>query len=376
AQNAQASLAPIDQEAQELRGRLVAANVQFDEMQRDYQEVANRRVSWSQVYQAILTAGLAQRDLGFSSIQQRHYQVVVQGTGSSDASVNMFAQRLSQTGLFTSVVIQTLNEAPPGSSAPILNSGPPPNLPPLPTPTRTAIPVATATPTRPAAAQTPNTVPTITSVEWRVDGKVRTMFPGTHDRAAVIRVRLVDETNTPVRGQTVRLQGQNVRQDLVATDGTAEFRVETKGTYALVVVSGRSETATDLVTKVDNFTGYITWDVTFRRTSGSSAAALPSTGAPSLTGVASYRGVGQPALVRSSAGDGALLLARIAPPAPAPVNGDERPFEATYAFTIVLQVKPGAGQAPASSGTGSSATASVTPLAAPTPSATPSGGRR
>ncbi|MCS6802311.1 MAG: PilN domain-containing protein [Chloroflexota bacterium] len=333
AQTTRAALAVVDATAQEYQGKLASLQQQLDALQNDYQELNQRRVSWSQVYQAILTAAPA--DMGFSTIQQRNYQVLIQGTGSSDASITGFAQKLSSSPLFASVVLQNISEAPPGSGLPPVSAGPPPVLPPQPTPMPAPQPTATPpplptvtilpplpTPTRPAAA-TPTSAPPA-AAEFRVVSSIRTTIPGNVDRPSLIRGKIVDENEGAVRGITVRLTGEGISEERTASDGTFEFQVPRKGVYAVTLVGVRADAASGLSTNVPGVTGFHIWDITFKRLSGRAGSSRPAP--PEVDGHV-------------------ITAAALLPPEEGPRTA-ERPPLATYTFTIVAQVRPGAGQVP------------------------------
>lgn len=347
AQTTRAALAVVDTAAQDYQGKIASLQQQLDTMQADYHDLAQRRVSWSQVYQAILAAAPA--DMGFSSIQQRNYQLLIQGTGSSDASITGFAQKLSSSPLFASVVIQSINEAPPGSGVPPVGAGPPPVLPPQPTPTPSPQPTATPPPqpavtvlpplptaTRPAVGSPTAAAPA--AGEFRVVDSIRTTIPGNVDRPSVIRGKIVDENNAPVRGITVRLTGEGLSEEKPANDGTFEFQVPRKGVYAVTLVGVRSDAASGLSTNVPGVTGFHVWDVTFKRLSGragSSRAAPPDV-------------------------DGRLISPSTAILDDETALATARPPLATFAFTIVIQVRPGAGQVPVFPGSVPSPTTPIT----------------
>jgi Tfp pilus assembly protein PilN len=334
AQTTRAALAVVDTTAQEYQGKIASLQQQLDTMQADYHDLAQRRVSWSQVYQAILAAAPA--DMGLSSIQQRNYQVLLQGTGSSDTSITGFAQKLGGSPLFASVVIQSINESPPGSGLPPIGAGPPPVLPaqptapPAPQPTNTPPPMPTVTvlppvpsptPRPPVASPTPAPPP---AGEFRVVDSIRTTIPGNVDRYSIIRGKVVDETNAPVRGITVRLTGEGVSEDKPASDGSFEFQVPKKGVYTVTLVGVRSDAASGLSTNVPGVTGFHVWDITFKRLGGRAGSSRPF----------------PPATDGWSADPAAII------PGFAQDSTTARPNLATYAFTIVIQVRPGAGQVP------------------------------
>lgn len=354
AQTTQSALAVVETSAQEYQGRAAALQQKMDVMQADYLDLANRRVSWSQVYQAIVNA--APPDMGMASIQQRNYQLLVQGTGSSDASITGFAQKLNGSQLFSSVVIQSISEAPPGSGLPPIGAGPPPPnvpLPPVQQPTilapiqqpvqATAQPVPSYTPApQPtvAPAATPTRPPAISPTaapgagEFRVADSIRTTIPGNVDRFSIIRGKIVDENGAPVRGLSVKLTGEGVSEEKAAADGSFEFQVQKKGVYNVTLVGVRSDAASGLSTNVPGVTGFHVWEVTFKRVGGRAGSSRP-----------------EPPVA-----DGRQIDAG-APVAPDTLPADAaRPPLATFSFTIVAQVKPGAGQVPVSDAVASPST--------------------
>jgi Tfp pilus assembly protein PilN len=360
AQTTRAALAVVETTAQEYQGKIASLHQQLEVMEADYAELASRRVAWSQVLQAILSAAPA--DVGLSSIQQRNYQLILQGTGSSDASITGFAQKLSGSPLFASVIIQSISELPPGSGLPPVSAGPPPPLPsPQPAPAQPVAtpppppptPVVTVLPPLPTATSPPPPSPTPPPAEFRPVDSIRTTIPGTIDQPSIIRGKILDERGDPVRGLRVRLTGEGITEEKEASDGTFEFRVPKKGVYNVAIVGARGDPASGLSTNVPGVTGYHIWEVTFRRSGGRAGTSRPLPPLP----------------------DGQLVLPAVAhPPLPAGAPA-ALPNLATFSFTLVLQVKPGAGQIPASStvlpAPALTATATVTASLPITLSATP-----
>jgi hypothetical protein len=201
---------------------------------------------------------------------------------------------------------------------------------PLPPPTVTVLPPI-ASPTRPPEVS-PTPVPPA-SAEFRVVDSIRTTIPGNVDRFSIIRGKIVDENNAPVRGIAVRLTGEGISEEKPATDGTFEFQAPKKGVYTVTLVGVKSDAASGLSTNVPGVTGFHVWDITFKRLGGRAGSSRPAP--PEI--------------------DGRLVVpAAVLPDDPAPATST-RPNLATFTFTIVIQVRPGAGQVP------------VVPVSSPSP---------
>ncbi|MDP2660937.1 MAG: hypothetical protein Q8R28_09435 [Dehalococcoidia bacterium] len=323
-------------QASQLRNQLDDILKRLQTAKADSDALKSRQLSWSLVLAKVLDS--APPGVSVDSLGQGGATLTLKGRGPDYPASVTYAEKLRDSGLFTSVAFQVIMEqgsaVPPapslsstpagGSQAPGGSGFPPTSSPgagvvqPPPTPTRVPatpspvvlptpgiqpapIPAATATPTltpgpspTPTATSTPSrtATPTATptpSVDYAVVSKGFTDFTNDNFLNSIIGGRVIDPNNDLVPGLSFRLSSccpdwsaVYPRDSDPPSDGNFSFTVTSQGNYRLEILSGVAQAVTDLST--GGFRGYRVWDITFLKTRVGTPPPPIHTATPTPTG--------------------------------------------------------------------------------------------
>ncbi len=313
-------------EVAQIRGQIDEIQKRVQTLKADLNVLKSRQLPLSTVFSKIFE--VLPPGVSVDSLSQGGATVTLNGRGPDYSSSLTYAEKLRDSGLFTSVAFQVIQEqapgvptAPPLSQSPVPAGGPPPPtvsvpsggsppaggspsagvvppastpvFPPTPTPapviaptpavpptpmpapspTPTFTPGPSATPTMtptPSVTPTPSATPT-PSLDYVVVAKGFTDFPNDNYQNSTIRGRVIDPNNNPVTGLSFRVStccpawsATYPRDWEPASDGSFEFAVD-RGVYILEILSGRTQAITDLST--GDFRGHRVWDITIQKTS-------------------------------------------------------------------------------------------------------------
>ncbi|MDO8689051.1 MAG: hypothetical protein Q7R39_03415 [Dehalococcoidia bacterium] len=329
-------------QASQLRSQLDDILKRLQIAKADLDALKSRQLSWSSVLAKVFDS--APPGVSVDSLGQGGATLTLKGRGPDYPVALTYAEKLRDSGLFTSVAFQVIMEqgaavppAPSLSSTPAGGtqapggfggsptpggSGVPPTptpgagvVQPPPTPIRTPtpvllptpviqptpIPAPTATPTltpgpspTPTATSTPlgTATPTATptpSVDYAVVSRGFTDFINENYLNSIIGGRVIDPNNNPVPGLSFRLSSCCPDWSAVyprewdpPSDGNFSFTVTSQGNYTLQILNGVAQAVTDLST--GGFRGYRVWDITFLKTRVGTPTPLIYTATPTPTG--------------------------------------------------------------------------------------------
>lgn len=307
----------VEQIRRESQPQVVQFRTQTDEIQKkleaqnaDLNALKARQFPWFAVLTKVF--GALPPGVALDSVSQGGASLTVSGHGPDYAAPLVYAERLRDSGLFSSVSFQVIQEvssgvppAPPLSTQPVPGAAPPgggalipsggtpvpgivpappvstvtPIPVPAPTPLSTPTPRPTSTvvpsPT-PANTPTPTTSPTPRATptplfDYAVISQAFTDFPNERDQNDTVKGKVVDLSNALVPGLRFRISSccpawsTEYPHDWEApSDGTFEFSLTTTGIFKLEVLSGRAQAATGLFTD-GGFKGARIWEITFQK---------------------------------------------------------------------------------------------------------------
>lgn len=143
---------PAGVEAEELRATLDQVLARIDEIEGAYEAVAPQQMAWTGALRAIEEA--IPEGVGLTSLSQTGRQITLAGTASDHTKVQVLKASLENSGLFSSVTIQSVVALPTPTPTPTSTPAPTPTPTATPTPTPTSTPTPTTTPT-PTPTSTP-----------------------------------------------------------------------------------------------------------------------------------------------------------------------------------------------------------------------------
>ncbi|MDP2936416.1 MAG: hypothetical protein Q8O86_07995, partial [Dehalococcoidia bacterium] len=281
----------VEQIRRESQPQVVQVRGQTDEIQKklqaqnaDLNALKARQFPWFAVLTKVFDA--LPPGVALDSVSQGGASLTVSGHGPDYAAPLVYAERLKDSGLFSSVSFQVIQEvsssvppAPPLSTQPLpvipappvstVTPIPVPAPTPLPTPAPAPTPLPTPTPRptstvgpspTPANTPTPTTSPTPTATptplfDYAVISQTFKDFPNERDQNDTVKGKVVDLNNALVPGLRFRISSccpawsteyPHIWEP--PSDGTFEFALTTTGIYKLEVLSGRAQAATGLFT--------------------------------------------------------------------------------------------------------------------------------
>lgn len=318
----------------QLRGQTDEVQKQLQAQNADLNALKVRQFPWFAVLNKVF--GALPPGVALDSVNQGGASLTVSGHGPDYAAPLVYAERLRDSGLFSSVSFQVIQEvssgvppAPPLSTQPVPGAVPPvggalippggapvPGIAPTPGPrpdagvvpvppvsTVTSIPVPAPTPLptptprptstvvpspTPANTPTPTTSPTPRATptpifDYSVISQAFTDFPNERDQNDTVKGKVVDLSNALVPGLRFRISSccpawstEYPREWEPPSDGTFEFALTTTGIFKLEVLSGRAQAATGLFTD-GGFKGARVWEITFQKlTQGTLSTPTPT----------------------------------------------------------------------------------------------------
>lgn len=366
----------------QLRGQTDEIQKQLQAQNADLNALKVRQFPWFAVLTKVFSA--LPPGVALDSVSQGGASLTVSGHGPDYAALLVYAERLRDSGLFSSVSFQVIQEVSSGvPPAPPLSTQPLPVVPappvstvtPIPVPAPTPLPTPTPRPTStvvpsptPANTPTPTTSPTPRATptplfDYAVISQTFKDFPNERDQNDTVKGKVVDLSNALVPGLRFRISSccpawstEYPQEWEPPSDGTFEFALTTTGIFKLEVLSGRAQAATGLFTD-GGFKGARIWEITFQKlTQGTLPTPTPTvvttvtptptrigtaTPTPTVTGIVSnlWREGGRPL---AGAGDYVRLVSFIDKPfgkGGSRETGSLQNAAATVSFVINLEVK-------------------------------------